>query len=149
MTKFYVKLFIFIQIWLVTLSAGYAAHKANPQGKFGAAGYDPVSYIQDNKAIEGDSRWQASHNGITYKFASEANKAVFTKAPATFEPAYGGWCAYAMADGEEVEVDPKTFKIINGKTYLFYNGLWGNTLTKWNKDEAGLKSKADAEWVKP
>jgi hypothetical protein len=62
----------------------------------------------------------------------------------TSEPAYGGWCAYAMGStGEKVSVDPKTFKIVNGRLNLFYNRFFNNTLDDWNKDEVNLKKKAD------
>ena len=60
-----------------------------------------------------------------------------------------GWCAYAMgAKGEKVEVDPETFKIVDGKLYLFYNKFFNNTLESWNKDEARLRSNADKNWSK-
>jgi len=36
---------------------------------------------------------------------------------------------------EKVEVDPGTFKIVDGKLYLFYNKFFNNTLKSWNKDE--------------
>jgi hypothetical protein len=52
------------------------------------------------------------------------------------------------ASAEKVEVDPETFKIVNGKLYLFYNKYFNNTLTKWNKDEDRLKKQADANWSK-
>ena len=45
-----------------------------------------------------------------------------------------------------VEIDPETFKILNGKLYLFYNKGFTNTLPLWNKDETKLKSKADENW---
>ena len=36
--------------------------------------------------------------------------------------------AYAMGDsGKKVGVDPGTFKIINGRLYLFYNAFFNNT----------------------
>ena len=89
------------------------------------------------------------HNGIKYRFASHANKQKFETNPNTYEPQYGGWCAYAMGlSGEKVKVDPKTFKIINNKLYLFYN-FWGNnTLDEWNKSESQLKNKAETNWSK-
>jgi hypothetical protein len=34
------------------------------------------------------------------------------------------------ATGEKVGVDPKTFKILDGKLYLFYHSWVNNTLTK-------------------
>ena len=51
-------------------------------------------------------------------------------------------------NGEKVEIDPTTFKIINGKTYLFYNKLFTNTLNSWNKNEEKLKKQADQNWKK-
>ena len=72
---------------------------------------------------------------------------MYLENPERFEPAYGSWCAYAMADGDKVDIDPKTFTIIDDKVYLFYNGFWGNTLKKWNKEGAeDLKAKADQKW---
>lgn len=112
-------------------------------------GYDPVAYFTQGKAIEGKSSLAVSHQGVLYYFSSAENKAAFLAQPSKYEPQYGGWCAYAMgAKGEKVSVDPETFKIVNGKLYLFYNRLFTNTLTSWNKDERNLNTKADANWAK-
>lgn len=112
-------------------------------------GYDPVAYIKQNKAIEGKKELAETYMGATYYFSSAANKEAFKANPSLYEPQYGGWCAYAMgAKGEKVTVDPETFKVINGKLYLFYNKFFNNTLKDWNKDEANLKAKADANWGK-
>ena len=111
------------------------------------SGYDPVAYFTENEAKEGNKSLRANYQGITYCFASEKDKNLFTAHPDKYEPEYGGWCAYAMgAKGEKVEVDPETFKIVNGKLYLFYNKFFNNTLKSWNKDEASLKKKADTNW---
>ena len=113
------------------------------------SGYDAVAYLSQAKAIKGSKEFAASYEGVTYHFASAANRDEFKKSPAKYEPAYGGWCAYAMgANGEKVTVDPKTFKIVNGKLNLFYNRFFNNTLDDWNKDETNLKRKADANWQK-
>lgn len=111
-------------------------------------GYDPVSYF-DNKPAEGKSEFSYSYKGVTYLFVSKASLSRFKSSPEKYEPAYGGWCAFAMGDnGEKVKVDPETFKIVDGKLYLFYN-FWGNnTLEDWNKREAALKTKADQNWKK-
>ena len=48
--------------------------------------------------------------------------------------------------GEKVKIDPETFKILNGKLYLFYN-FWGNnTLLDWNQNEKKLIDAADHNW---
>ncbi|MBL0340023.1 MAG: YHS domain protein [Bacteroidetes bacterium] len=112
-------------------------------------GYDPVSYFTENKEVKGSSKFSARAEGILYHFSTEANKALFLKNYSKYEPAYGGWCAYAMgSSGEKVEIDPATFKIIEGKLYLFYNAFFNNTLKTWNKDEVKLKKQADANWNK-
>ncbi len=49
---------------------------------------------------------------------------------------------------EKVSVNPETFKITNGKLYLFYNAYFNNTLKTWNKQENALMMKADANWNK-
>ncbi len=113
------------------------------------AGYDAVAYLNQSKAIKGNKNIALIHEGVAYHFSSPANKEEFRKNPSKYEPAYGGWCAYAMgSNGEKVSVDPKTFKIVNGKLNLFYNRFFNNTLTVWNKDEANLKKKADENWRK-
>ena len=121
----------------------------NLQNGIAAKAYDVVAYFTTNKAIKGNSANSVVYQGVKYEFANAANKEEFKKNPIKYEPQYGGWCAYAMgATGEKVDIDPETFKIINGKLYLFYNKFFNNTLKTWNKDEANLKTKADVNWLK-
>lgn len=111
-------------------------------------GYDPVYYFLGSAKI-GSSNYMFKYNGVTYQFVSNKNMELFKASPNRYEPMYGGWCAYAMgATGEKVEVDPETFKVLNGKLYLFYNAFFTNTLPKWNKDEINLNKKADENWLK-
>lgn len=119
----------------------------NLENKIALQGYDPVAYFTQKKAVKGKSNLTTTYEGVVYQFSSQANKDLFLKNPAGYEPQYGGWCAFAMGDyGEKVEVDPETFKIVNGKLYLFYNKYFNNTLKNWNKDEENLKRKADQNW---
>lgn len=126
----------------------YAKKHYNLEKNLAIQGYDPVSYFTKNKAEEGKKSIFYSHQGVIYQFGSEANKELFQENPAKYEPQYGGFCAYAMADGEKVRVDPETFKIIDGKLYLFYNFRFTNTLKLWNKEEGVLLSKAEKAWAK-
>lgn len=150
----YTKLFALTLLFTLIVGILFAqtdeARKKNYNIKKNVAieGYDPVSYF-NNKPTEGKSSLTSSHLGVTYLFSSADNLAKFKASPQKYEPAYGGWCAYAMGEtGEKVKIDPETFKIIDGKVYLFYN-FWGNnTLTDWNKNEKLLKSKADQNWKK-
>jgi YHS domain-containing protein len=111
-------------------------------------GYDPVAYFTQAKSMKGQQQYAVFYNGVTYYFASPEHKTLFKNNPARYEPQYGGWCAYAMgAKGQKVTIDPETFKIRNGKLYLFYNKLFNNTLKDWNKDEPALCAKADTNWT--
>jgi YHS domain-containing protein len=120
----------------------------NVKKNIAVEGFDVVSYF-DNKPMEGDEEKQFVYKGVTYLFANAGNMAKFKANPEKYEPAYGGWCAYAMGEtGEKVKVDPETYKILDGKLYLFYH-FWGNnTLDAWNKNEKLLKAKGDLNWKK-
>lgn len=130
-------------------SAAKRTSEFNLEKKVAIQGYDPVAYFKQKKAVKGKTTIASSHEGVIYYFSSQANKDTFAKNPASYEPQYGGWCAYAMgATGEKVEIDPETFKIVDGKLNLYYNAYFNNTLKSWNKDEVNLKKKADANWKK-
>ncbi len=119
----------------------------NMEDNVAIEGYDPVAYFTQDQAVEGSKKYTYAHDGITYHFSSADNRQKFKENPEKYEPQYGGWCAYAMGlDGEKVKINPETFKIVDGKLYLFYNQFFNNTLTDWNEDEAALKTKADRYW---
>ena len=112
-------------------------------------GYDPVAYFTVGKAVDGKKDITVDDQGVTYRFSTTMDRDAFKANPGKYEPQYGGWCAYAMgANGEKVDIDPGTFKIVGGKLYLFYNKFFNNTLKTWNKDEAHLKANADKNWLK-
>ena len=143
--------FIFGAISLISFAQDPSPRKKhfNLDDGVALAGYDAVSYLNKSKAVKGNKNFALPHDGVTYYFSSAANKEEFKKNPLKYEPAYGGWCAYAMgSNGEKVSVDPKTFKIVNGKLNLFYNKFFNNTLEDWNKNETNLKKKADINWQK-
>ncbi len=121
----------------------------NLEKKVAIQGYDAVAYFTQKKAIKGKATIATNYEGVTYYFSSQANKDAFVKNPTNYEPQFGGWCAYAMgANAEKVEINPETFKILDGKLYLFYNAYFNNTLKSWNKDELNLKKKAETNWKK-
>lgn len=110
-------------------------------------GYDATTYF-GQKPQKGKKEFSSTFKGIVYLFVNANNKAIFDANPEKYEPAYGGWCAYAIgAKGEKVEPDPENFKIVNGKVNLFYKSFFSNTLDDWNKDEKNLKPKADQNWT--
>ena len=115
-------------------------------GKIAYNGYDPISYFRNNPQ-KGNKKISSQYKGIYYLFSTEDTKKEFDNNPSKYEPAYGGWCAYAMGnEGEKVEIDPTSFEIIDGKVYLFYKSYFNVTVDKWKKDRTRLKSSADKNW---
>lgn len=145
---------LFIFLLLLGGTVGFAQPDAGRQKAFNVKnnlaleGYDPVSYF-DGKPLEGKPEIKLAHKGIIYRFSSQGNLVKFKSNSEKYEPAYGGWCAYAMGEsGEKVKVDPETYKITDGRLYLFYNFWTNNTLTDWNKSEQKLRESADRNWNK-
>jgi YHS domain-containing protein len=142
-------LILFVALFSATTFAQNPRSQFNLENKLAIQGYDPVAYFTQKKAVKGKPAIAAAYEGVVYNFSSQANKDLFLKNPLSYEPQYGGWCAFAMGDyGKKVEINPETFKVLDGKLYLFYNAYFNNTLKSWNKDEVSLKKKADANWKK-
>lgn len=105
-------------------------------------GYDPVTYFLGQPSI-GSSNIVSTNGDAAYYFTSMENKAKFDAAPGKYIPQYGGFCAVAVSEGKTFPIDPKTYKVADGKLYLFYNGKLGNTKPQWEADEQTRKENAD------
>ena len=115
-----------------------------------AQGYDLVSYIQDGQATPGSAEFAVEHEGATYLFASAEHRDAFAANPAGFLPAFGGWCAFGVANGSKFQPNPETFAVQDGRLLLFFNGTHEgqtmNTQTMWNENAEGMLQQADANW---
>ncbi len=113
-------------------------------------GYDPVSYFPEGggSPAKGDAKIESVLDGARYRFASVAHQEWFLAEPSRYRPKYGGWCAYAMVEGDDVEIDPKSFLIENGRLLLFYKGFLADTRAKWLPKAEEFAPKADAAWAK-
>lgn len=149
MKKFLFAIFILFTFSGFSQSESKRIAQFNIEGKVAIQGYDPVAYFKQGKAVKGKKELTSVYEGVLYYFSSVSNKSAFVNSPSSYEPQYGGWCAFAMGNsGEKVTVNPETFKIIDSKLYLFYNAFFSNTLKSWNKDQSNLKLKADSNWKK-
>lgn len=106
-------------------------------------GYDPVAYFTDHAPVRGSETFALEWQGATWRFASAAHRALFEADPARYAPRYGGYCAWAMAQGREASGDPRFWKIVGGKLYLNYDA---SVQKKWEADIPGFIAKADVEW---
>ncbi|MCX7168052.1 MAG: hypothetical protein NTV11_17505 [Rhodocyclales bacterium] len=128
----------FTTLLLVLLSAialgGCGAMTAqNPSGKYTPVnavaegndsrvllkGADVVAYFVENKYRQGLPQFSSRYEEITFRFASAENKALFDKQPGKYLPEFGGYCANGIAYGIPWGGDADTWKMINGKLYIF------------------------------
>ena len=106
-------------------------------------GYDVISYFTDGKPMKGDKMHKAMHDGATYYFSSAANKEKFEKSPASYIPAYGGWCAIGTANGLKVDIQPKNWKIVDDTLYL---NTTPGAHKYWLKSIPKFVKLADKKW---
>ena len=82
-------------------------------------GHDVVAYFTENRHAKGQPQFKSQFQGVTFHFASAAHKALFDQAPARYLPQYGGYCANGIAYGIPWGGDADTWKMIDGKLYIF------------------------------
>lgn len=106
-------------------------------------GYDTVAYHTEGKPVAGSPLFEVSYKGATWRFASAENKALFEAGPEKYEPAYGGYCAYGVAKGGLVKIEPDQFSIVDGTLYLNYDA---SVAKKWRKDIPGFIAEANGKF---
>ncbi len=133
------------------LASSQGKEHVNVEDGVALSGFDPVSYFSEGggKPRKGEAELTAQHEGVTYRFVDAKNKALFEGLPQRYVPAYGGWCAWAMVEGDQVEVDPESYLIEEGRLLVFYDGFFADTRKKWKKKGgAELAPQADRSWKK-
>lgn len=106
-------------------------------------GYDPVAYFDQGAPVAGSAEHSLDWQGVTWHFASAENKRAFQANPEAYAPAYGGYCAYAVAKDKLASIDPTAWKIVDGELYLNYSQSVQDT---WEQDIPGYIEKAEANW---
>lgn len=152
-----------LKAWLPLLAAAFllggcgAMVAQNPSGKYTPVnavedgesarvmlkGADVVAYFVDGKHAQGDPRFSSRHQDITFRFASAEHKALFDRAPERYLPQFGGYCANGIAYGIPWGGDADTWKMIDGKLYIF-----GGQASKdaFELDEKKNLALAEAYW---
>jgi len=103
------------------LAAGLAifAQSATAGNQLAVAigGYDTVSY-HDGAPLQGEARFNHFYNGAIWYFSSEANRDKFKADPASFAPAYDGYCSWAASQGYKAPGDPMVWDVVDGTLYV-------------------------------
>ncbi len=115
------------------------------QSLFGVAvkGYDMVAYFTEGKPVKGSADFKFTWKDAEWRFASEENRDLFKNDPEKYAPQYGGYCAWAVAHNSTAGIDPKAWKIVDGKLYLNYSL---KIQKQWSEDIPGYIKRADANW---
>lgn len=82
-------------------------------------GADVVAYFTQGKYLQGALQFKSDYEGVTFRFSSAEHKALFDKEPQKYLPEYGGYCANGIVYGIPWGGDADTWKMINGKLYIF------------------------------
>ncbi len=106
-------------------------------------GYDAVAYFAEGKPVEGDRDFEYEWRGATWRFASAENRDRFAADPENYAPQYGGFCAWAVAEGKTAPIDPEAWRIVDGRLYLNYSAQVQKT---WEEDIPGNIKRANANW---
>ncbi|WP_028021689.1 YHS domain-containing (seleno)protein [Enterovibrio calviensis] len=139
---------VLFSVFALIFSSNVFAAKEIYTGLFNSdavSGYDTVSYF-DGTPTEGSSKFKTEYDGVTWKFANQANLDKFLSNPKQYAPQYGGHCAWAIAAKDALAPgDPKQWKIVDNKLYLNYSE---ETFTTWKQDIEGFINTGDKNWAK-
>lgn len=108
-------------------------------------GYDTVAYFTQGMPVEGSDAFSTEYMGAEWKFSSQEHLDMFLADPEKYAPQYGGYCAYAMANGDTASAEPDLWTIHEGKLYLNYSRRINR---RWQEDMNGYIEQADIEWPK-
>ncbi len=112
-------------------------------GNVAIEGYDPVAYFAENAPVKGQKQFSHEWRGANWRFSSARNRDRFAAEPEKYAPQYGGYCAYAVANGSTAGIDPGQFSIVDGKLYLNYNA---KIQKRWLEDRDNYIKSADQNW---
>jgi YHS domain-containing protein len=82
-------------------------------------GFDPVAYFTDGEAKLGDADFEASHNGVVWRFRNDRNRVFFLARPDIYGPQFGGYDPVDVTRGVAVPSNPRLFVVSGQRLYLF------------------------------
>lgn len=90
-----------------------------PDARVMLKGADVVAYFTDGAYRKGMPEYKSTYEDVSFYFASADHKAKFDQTPQAYLPQYGGYCANGVAYAIPWGGDADTWKMINGKLYIF------------------------------
>lgn len=140
---------VLVLIATVTIAVRPASAAVDPINKniFGTAlkSYDAVAYFKEGRPVKGRDEFRHDWMGAKWYFASAANRDEFARNPEKYAPQFGGYCAWAVANGYTASIDPEAWRIIDGKLYLNYSK---DVQKKWEANIPGFIKQGNENWPK-
>lgn len=106
-------------------------------------GYDPVAYFTDGRPVRGNAQFRTTYQNYEYRFATAEHLAAFRANPARYLPQYGGYCAWAVAQGYTAPGNPQNWRVVDGKLYLNYDDT---VQRRWEANIPGFIQSANRNW---
>ncbi len=107
-------------------------------------GYDTVAYFTMGKPVKGSKDISVEWLGGKWLFANEKHRKLFLADQGKYIPQYGGYCSVGTIFGSHSNADPKAWRIVDGKLYLFADKT---TLKAWGIGYS-LTQTANKVWEK-
>ena len=108
------------------------------------SGYDAVAYFTEGGPVEGSDEFSMEYKGAVWKFASQEHLDLFQAESEAYAPQYGGYCAWAMAEGDTASTEPELWTIHDGKLYLNYSRRIN---ARWKENMLEYIEQADRHWA--
>lgn len=106
-------------------------------------GYDAVAYFTQGRAVPGQTAHALKWRGAVWLFATSESLVAFEMNPRAYAPRFGGYCAFALSEGQLAPGDPLAFAIRDGRLYLAHSP---HHLALWSADPAARILLAEGHW---
>ncbi|QCB46615.1 YHS domain-containing (seleno)protein [Hydrogenophaga sp. PAMC20947] len=90
-----------------------------PDARVMLKGADVVAYFSDGRYEQGLPQFKSTYEGVTFHFSNAERQARFDQSPEAFLPQFGGYCADGLVYAIPWGGDADTWKMIDGKLYIF------------------------------
>lgn len=129
--------------FLLPRAAGAATPEIYAEGGVAIDGTDPTSYVTEGRPVPGDPAITLDWRGATWRFASDEARDRFAADPEAYAPQFGGWCAWAVAEGYTAATVPDAWEIVDGGLYLNFSR---RIQRRWARDVEGNIARGRANW---
>ena len=112
-------------------------------GGIALSGYDAVAYFTEGRPVRGTAHNAIMWRGATWYFASPETLMSFEMNPQAYAPQFGGYCAYAVAEGRTASAAPDAFFVYKGRLYMMHEAAMVKDMQSRLPD---IVAEAEANW---